>query len=42
MQFQENEQLKQEVNKLRLEKELLLDMLAEVTADYKIQAQSGH
>jgi len=38
----ENEQLKQEINKLRLEKELLLDMLAEVTADYKIQAQGGH
>ena len=34
--FQENQQLKEIVNKLRLEKEILLDMLAEVTAELKI------
>ena len=33
---QENQQLKEIVNKLRLEKEILLDMLAEVTAELKI------
>ena len=35
--FQENEQLRQMINKLRIEKELLLDMLAEITADFKTQ-----
>jgi len=34
---QENEQLRQMINKLRIEKELLLDMLAEITADFKTQ-----
>lgn len=35
----DNERLREEINKLRVEKELLLDMLAEVTADYKLSSQ---
>merc|ERR1712179_811582 len=35
---QENQQLKEIVNKLRLEKEILLDMLAEVTAEMKLSS----
>lgn len=36
--LKENQQLKEIVNKLRLEKEILLDMLAEVTAEMKLSS----
>ncbi|CAG5112460.1 Oidioi.mRNA.OKI2018_I69.chr2.g6676.t1.cds [Oikopleura dioica] len=38
---EQNELLQKQVNRLVLERELLLDMLAEVTADYKMSQKYG-